>query len=66
MYHQHDTEWDAEDNEQILSSRMPKNFHKVMAHHYAERLQQVIQKGLRYTAQYFFVRNSLKHHKTQR
>lgn len=65
MHHSIDNEWRMEDNEQILTSRWP-DFHKVMAAHYTERLQQVVAKGLQYSAQYFLIRNQLKYHNVKK
>ena len=66
MYHKDDTAWKDLEAIKMLESKFPPNFHTVLAAHYRERLQQVISKGLKYTAQYFFVRNNLRYHEKQR
>jgi hypothetical protein len=65
-HHQDDTTWREDYNEQILTSTLPKGFYKVMAEHYAARLQQVIHRGRQYSKEYFFVRDSHNYYKKQR
>ena len=62
MHHLDDNQWNEDDVADMLQSKIPQDFHKAMVEHYRDRVQQVISKGLQYTKQYFFVRNSLKQH----
>lgn len=60
MHHTEDQDWNEDQYAETLTATRPKNFKAAMVEHYRHRVQQVIQKGLIYTKQYFFVRNRLR------